>query len=641
MLHIIKKQWVVGLFFILVFNACDDYLDLVPDNIATIEHAFSMRSEAEKYLYTCYSYMPRDGNIALDPAIMGGDEMWSVIDPGQPQYSDEMFRIARGFQNANTPLANNYWIDLYQALRDCNIFLENVGKVPDLPVWERDKWTAEVTFLKAYYHFYLVRMYGPIPLVKENLPITASEEEVKVSRVPVDDCFEYIVELIDEALPGLDSIIANPTREMGRITKPIAAAWKAKVLVTAASPLFNGNTDQSTLKNHDGTLLFNTNDDPEKWERAMTACREAIDICHRVGMGLYEYKPEYQQYKLTDTTMVELSIRNVFCEKWNSEIIWANTQTGSSAMQTLQRLSTANLDPQYFSNSTLRSQLQPPLKIAEMFYTDNGVPIAEDKSRQGVNMYALRTAVEAEQLYVKNGYTTIELHFNREPRFYASLGFDGGIWYGQGKYDNKPDDLFYIACRRSGNQGKKGQQFGPFTGYYWKKCVHYQNVQSSVNGYNMQYYPWPIMRLADLYLLYAEAINEAEGPNGASQAELYQYIDAVRARAGLKGIVESWDTYANNSKYESQAGMRQIIQQERLIELALEGQRFWDLRRWKTATDQFSRAIEGWKVNESAPGKYYSVAPLYQQSFSTKDYFWPIMDSYIENNRNLVQNIGW
>jgi hypothetical protein len=156
----------------------------------------------------------------------------------------------------------------------------------------------------------------------------------------------------------------------------------------------------------------------------------------------------------------------------------------------------------------------------------------------------------------------------------------------------------------------------------------------------MEYYPWPIMRLADLYLLYAEAINEAEGPGGPRRNELFAHIDFVRERAGLQGVQQSWDTYTDNKKYENQNGMREIIRQERMIELALEGQRFWDIRRWKTAMEEFD-LVEGLRVYESDPEKYYQPAPLFKQTFSIRDYFWPIQDSYIENNPNLVQNIGW
>src|SRR5690606_17203661 len=108
---------------------------------------------------------------------------------------------------------------------------------------ERNRWIGEVKFLKAFYTYYLIKLYGPIPLMRENQPISASPEEVKRYREPVDDCFDYVVELLDEAIPVLPPIIVDMEGEAGRITAPIAASIKAKVLATAASPLFNGNPD--------------------------------------------------------------------------------------------------------------------------------------------------------------------------------------------------------------------------------------------------------------------------------------------------------------------------------------------------------------------------------------------------------------
>jgi hypothetical protein len=157
----------------------------------------------------------------------------------------------------------------------------------------------------------------------------------------------------------------------------------------------------------------------------------------------------------------------------------------------------------------------------------------------------------------------------------------------------------------------------------------------------MTFYPWPIIRLADLYLLYAEAINEAEGPNGANSSELFKYIDLVREAAGLEGVKYSWDNYTDSQKYNDQEGMRQIIRRERLIELSLEGQRFWDLRRWKKVTEEYAKGIKGYKINESDPAKFYQQVLLFDQKFAFRDYFWPIATSVIENNRNIVQNIGW
>jgi hypothetical protein len=307
-------------------------------------------------------------------------------------------------------------------------------------------------------------------------------------------------------------------------------------------------------------------------------------------------------------------------------------------------MSSPNLNvAQYPDNENLRSHCAPPLKIAEMYYTNHGVPIEEDKAWQSLNTFDLREGSADEKYYIRQGYTTIQLNFDREPRFYACLGFDGGVWYGQKTEVNNPNpnDLFWIACRIGGLHQKRGYGWGPFTGYYWKKSVNYQSTQNSSNGYSYTPYPWPVIRLADLYLLYAEAINETEGPNGANSVEMFKYIDSVRSRAGLKGVKYSWDEYADNKKYDNKLGMQEIIHRERLIELSLEGQRFWDIRRWKEAPAEYAKNIEGFKLTASKPEEYYQRILLAQQKFSIRDYFWPIQTSILDENPNLVQNIGW
>jgi hypothetical protein len=337
--------------------------------------------------------------------------------------------------------------------------------------------------------------------------------------------------------------------------------------------------------------------------------------------------------------MKELTVRAGFTEKWNSGIVWANSQTRFT-IQT-QQCASPNIDGRFPDTWNMYGIINPPLKIAEMYYTDRGIPIEEDKNWQGLDPFALRTGTDAEAYRIKKDYTTIQLHFNREPRFYASLGFDGGIWYGQRIYGNNPNEYLHVACRIGGSLQKRLTNVGPVTGYYWKKCVHFENVQTAQNSYSVTMYPWPHIRLADLYLLYAEAINEAEGPNGANSSEMFKYIDMVRDNAGLEGVRKSWDDYAISPKYNSKEGMQQIIRRERLIELSLEGQRFWDLRRWKTVPEEYGKGIRGFKINESDPARFYQPVLLFDQKFAIKDYFWPIQTGVIENNRNIVQNIGW
>jgi hypothetical protein len=633
---------------LLACSACNSYLDIVPDDgMPSLESAFSLRSVAIRYLSTCYGYLPQEGNLSRDYGFVTGDEVWPLyprMGTNRNRWNGELFDIARGLQNANNVIGND-WADIYKGIRVCNTLIERVGTVPDLPEWEKLQWIAEAKFLKAWYHFHLIRKWGPIPVIRENLSINAGVDEVRVSREPIDECFDYVIQLLNEAIPDLPLKVQSRD-ELGRITRPIAAAVKAKIAVFAASPLFNNNTDQATLANTDGTKLFKTDKTPAevkaRWDSAVIACREAIAVCREASMTLFRHRTTVS---LNDTILRQLDLRNIITEKWNDEIIWTNNSTLLSSVNNLQDLASPNLQAsQYPDMPWLFSDIQPPLKIAEMFYTDRGLPIENDRYWDTINPYDLRNGGDSERWYIRRDYTTLKLNFKREPRFYAWLGFDGGIWYGQKPDVNNPvpGDLFWVACRSQGAQRKIGADWGPVTGYYPKKLVHYQSRQTAMTSYDHVPYPWPMLRLADLFLLYAEAINESEGPNGAHGSEMFQYIDSVRSRASLPGVKKAWDEYSDApGKYNTQDEMREIIHRERLIELSFEGQRFWDLRRWKKVYAEYEKGIYGFKITANRPEEYYQKILLFEQSFGIKDYFWPFSIGILEQNPSMVQNLGW
>lgn len=634
------------MFLMTFFSSCKKYLDIVPDNIPTIDNAFTLRNEAEKYLFTCYSYLPKDGDPTYNIGYMAGDEVWIPYD--QREFGPSAWQIARGAQNAADPYSN-VWsarrggagsgdrYGLFTGIRNCNIFLENVKdptKVLDLRPDERERWIAEVQFLKAYYHFYLLRMYGPIPLIKNNVDVSASENEVRIKRVPFDECVSYIASLLDSSAAILPVIIGDRGSELGRITKPIALAVKAKVLLMAASPLFNGNSDYASFRDQDGTSFFSASYDANKWKLAADAAKAAIDGADAAGFQLYEFPAT--AFKLSDTTKRQMSIRNALTERWNSEHIWANPN--SLAAEGLQRNAMARISTN-IGVGTARQQLSVPIKIAEQFYTVNGVPINEDKTLNFNNKYSLRTAIRRERFHVKEGYVTARLNFDREPRFYADLGFDGGVWY---KYDSptSSDSATYVLEGKS-IQLAGANNYGWYneTGYFIKKVVDW-NMASTSSNISYRMYPWPQIRLADLYLMYAEALNETlSAPNEV----VYDYINRVRKRAGLLNVQTAWTNYSNNpTKYTLQTGMREIIQQERLIELAFEGTRYWDILRWKKATEMFNQNITGWSVSQGTDQEYYKVRTIYPQSFiAPRDYLWPIRTYDITVNPKLVQNPGW
>lgn len=619
------------------------FLDVVPDNIATIDNAFNSRNEAEKFLFTCYSFLPKEDHPDASPNFNAGDEFW-IYWPihDADRYTLEPYNIARGLQNKVT-VNLNHWEgsgnlvpSLWQGIRNCNILLENVDKVPDLDPYMKSRWRAEVMFLKAYYHWYLFRMYGPIPIVDVNLPISATTDEVRIKRQPVDSVVNYIVGLIDGATTGdhqdaLPTVISNEAIEQGRITRPAALAIKARVLVTAASPLFNGNSDFANFHDKEGVALFNTTPDPAKWGRAADACRIAIAACHDAKKELYRF--DGGVLAVDNATRTEMSIRNAVCEPWNSELIWGYTYSGAGdpalPSKLVQLYASPQLDPNNISLN-LRGQMAPTMKMAELFYTKNGVPIEEDKEWDYSSRFDLRTTTAADSM-MQNGYTTVGLHFDREPRFYADLAFDGAEFF-------MKNGIWPIQNKSGQTSGIKQSRLYSITGYYAKKLVNWNLIPYTGGFVAMELYPWPIMRLADLYLLYAEALNEL----GKSD-EALSYLDRIRDRAGLPTVQMAWSEHSKNpDKYTTQPGLRAIIRQERLIELAFEGSRFWDLRRWKQAVDELNDPIYGWNILGEDAATYNRRVLLFQQRFvGPRDYLWPISDNSLIVNPSLVQNPGW
>jgi hypothetical protein len=671
------------IFILLCLNAglatnCSDYLDIVPDNIVTEDDVFGSRLNAEKFLATCYGYLPSVVRPFHDPNWIASrsDEMWYYDnDWGQfPPlgYGDTPHGLAimHGGQNATNPYVN-YWDGdrsgkfLWKGIRECNLFLENVeaaNVVPDMREEERIWWIGEVKFLKAYFHFYLMHLYGPIPLIKTNPAISAPPEEVRVYREPIDDVVNYIVELMTEAEGHLsaansDQLVTGNVEYGGRITTSIAKAVKAKVLVWAASRLFNGNEFYTGFTDSRGIQLIPAGaPDLAKWQKAADACREAIEWTR-------QYHELYNDRimaappggAISDTTRLKYILRYAVTDPFNREIIWPSTHpttgfNGSGLQPNLKQMNLARESmptflPMATGGGNTCGSMGTTLNMAEQFYTRNGLPIEDDAEWQDFaggleSRYNTRLITDDgyHKYYLRRGMITSQLNFYREPRFYAYVGFDGGIWEGAGQIEA---DSYYV------NKSSTLLGSNVPTGYYMKKVV---KPESSFSPSGAAYtvvsdgYSFPYMRLSELYLLYAEALNESVAEGSAPPADVYTYVNLVRARAGLKSVEETWTQTIclRRNLHATNTGMREIIRRERTVELCFEGKRGEDVRRWREAHNEFSKPIRGWNgpYQPTSEG-YYRARDHYSRTFTLKDYLWPIKASNIDVNNNLVQNPGW
>ena len=643
----IKFLNVATILSLLVLNSCN-YLDVVPENdIETIETIFEKREQAEDWMKTCHVILTAPvTSVVTNPAFTGADEVVAgeYMRNRFPAYQG--FFIGDGLQMSQEPYGN-VWknTEYYAAIRYCNIFIENIGSVYNMQQDEKDIWTAEIKALKAHYYFELMRRYGPVVLVPENIDANANVTEMQLPRSPIDTCVNVIVRLLDEAIPVLPLFNQKEKSHSGYYCKEGAAALKAHTLLLAASPIFNGNKNYTNFVNKKGEKLFNAEYDPEKWKRAAEAADAAVEMCESQGYKLKTGEGNKATKLLNQMRDIEMSIWEPNYE--GEEAIFL---TGNANIMNSYVMFTLPLFPEGHSDryALLTGCVAPSMKMVEMFYTKNGLPLNVDKEWDYANRYKLGREVNNDyQNVVALNEDVLNLHLKREPRFYANVAADRCYWQ-RGPAANK--NMLVQAYR--------GEAFGihesfllysqpqNLCGYYVKKFSRseVQTYQYTSNTGSLGDCRWPMIRLAELYLIQAEAWNEyLSKPDD----KVYEPLNKVRRRAGIPDVEVAWKEFSTQpQKIESKEGMREIIQQENFVEFAFEGHRFWDLRRWKLAHLELNDKILGWNVLGENARTFYNnfegpVVVWDKTKFvAPRDYLFPIKaeEAMIAG---YVQNPGW
>ncbi|HCB89840.1 MAG TPA: RagB/SusD family nutrient uptake outer membrane protein [Porphyromonadaceae bacterium] len=649
---IIAISFIIGLS--LTFTRCD-FLDIVPDNTVEVGSLFENRDKALSALSTCYRYMPNYEKLH-ESMSLAGDEWVGRLDAevADARWNTRGEKLMRGWNNSNDPILN-YWsggggaTSLYQGIRVCNIFFENIENVPDITPAERADWIAQVKVLKAYYHFYLTRLYGPIVIADKNLEPFSAVEDVRQERQTVDSCFNYSLNLINEVLydangnPKAELAVERDVAYYGQIDQVNARAIKAQILLTRASPLFNGNSEYfSNFKNKEGNTYFPMQYDPEKWKQALDGIKEAIDYAEARGKKLYTFtgQPKFwdvDNFKESDIIQYAYNKRFSIVAPWNDELLWGYSgldyegQGGfahATNMRSIAEPTTAGFAWQW---------LGADYRMDELYYSRNGVPIEDDKTFEYDNRLEVTDVPDDSyhKGYMQSGEKTIKLHLNREPRFYAWLVVDRSVWR---THDMAND----VKMRYNEFPGGRGSQHT--TDFYWtgigvKKLVHPES--GTGHWARVVKFPYPILRLSDLYLMYAEAYNEYNGPS----PEAYTYLNKIRTTGGLKPIEEVWsdaNIVKTPGKHLTKEGLRDIIHRERIIELSFEGHKYFDVLRWKEADRYFLSPMKGWNTTGVDPAQFYVLMTLQPRVWQTpRDYLMPIPLSDINRNPNLIQNPGW
>ncbi len=489
-----------------------------------------------------------------------------------------------------------------------------------------DRYAGEAWFLIGYYHQCLLEYYGPVILVKRFIPIDAPEEEIFVPRTPYDDCVKFIADCYDKAAGLLPETVVPA--ELGMPTKMAALSYKARLLLYAASPLVNGNPDYVGFNNPDGTPLMNTTYDREKWKLAMDAAEAAIQLSEKTGQN--GGKQNYYLYTNIDSTLDEFEqgVKNyhgAFVDQlWNGEefIMAKGAETG---IQNIQRYGGPRSIAGVMSKGW-KTTCVPTMEAVEMYYTKNGLPLEDDPLTKDADLYR-----------VAPGDSTALLHRNREPRFYACIGFDRGTF----EIDGTTITLKLRGGELHGSTLKETDEYQSCTGYVCQKWISRTSYyDKSLNTYTYTRYAYPYLRLAELYLSYAEADFEY---NGSLSGKSLEYINRVRRRCGLPDFEDSW---ALAGGIPSGQKLRKVLHQERSIEFLFEGRRFHDLRRWKEAPEVMNKQPRSWNRDAKTQDDFYQVIQAAQGGRvrvfeSPKSYWLAIPLNQINKNPQLVQNPGY
>ncbi|WP_303917785.1 RagB/SusD family nutrient uptake outer membrane protein [Draconibacterium sediminis] len=654
-MKILKKIFAI-IYILSIIPSCTGYLDVVPDNTITLEDLFKKKEEAWDALAKVYNYMPRIEKTH-ETMWLAGDEYIGRLDYNDNAWDLRGIRVTRGLQTANDPLLGN-WSGtnggkrLYAGIRQANVFLNNIDNVPDMTEEEKADWKAQVKFLKAYYSFLLVRKYGPIIIADELISPDATKEELFQERSKVEDCFNYIITLMDEAIPNLTEKV--PSTLAGQVDQVVAKAMKARVMLFRASPFYNGNMEYfGDFMDKDGQPFFPLVYDKEKWKDAIDAIEDAIETCEANGIQLYHYDTQPYVFDREDYAENDENIQTIYdlrmaiTDPWNDELIWGYSNLDIYEQGEIGHASNMRLPDGYGGGITNTSGfswqwLAATYRMAERYYTKNGVPIEEDLTFELDKKWEITTtpgADDPEYTEMKGimqpGAETIKLYLNREPRFYANLAITGGYWRTHGVRINTK---MYAGSDGGFNSSQHTTDYFE-TGIGIKKFVHPES--KSGHWARTVKYPYPIIRLADLYLMKAEALNEYYD---APTQEVYDAINLVRERAGVPNVETVWSDASivkSVNKHTTKEGMRDIILAERGNELAFEGSRFWDMLRTKRAVMEFSNPIWGWDYRGTTGANFFNLEVKQSRRFTITDCLWPIDLNEMNTNSKLVQNPGW
>ncbi|NBB30859.1 RagB/SusD family nutrient uptake outer membrane protein [Cellulophaga sp. BC115SP] len=521
------------------------------------------------------------------------------------------------------------WDKMYLAIREANVALENLPTATFTNATLKDRLIGESYFLRAYYYQQLLRFYGGVPLISKSYGLN---EDYTVARSSYDDCVKFIVSDLDNAIKLLDGKPSTP----GRATKLSAMALKARVLLYAASDLHDGPTAKAkspvlaTYQNID-LLAYPSGDRAARWQAAKAAAKAVLDATTGYKMNL------------TAPVSAEEGKNNYNAIAMGGQSAVADPAAASELL--FQRTHTA-------------------LYTQEDNWPLGGIHYGINNGPNGYHNWAGNTPIQqlvddyemmdGTKFDWSNATHKAAPYENRDPRFYASVLYDGAPWKPRptdvsaldpanqiqtGYYDDGKGGLLNgIDTRESAVENWNGSR----THYYTRKFID-PNPALADNQSSAQVIPWPFIRYTEMALSYAEASLET-----GDEAEALKWINKIRFRSGMPAV---------NDKGTA---LRDRLRNERRIELSYEEHRYHDARRWMIAASTVGRGVKSIHVEAklksgmTAPAIYKYDKNRYNYSYSVEDntsnetrtwndkmYYRALSRNEVLRNTKLVQNPGY
>ncbi len=630
----------------------DEYLY----DMTNIDSVFANQDKLRTYVNGIASYLPDEDKLwtsSWSPFQGASDENFTSWD-------DDRHAGIKLMLNEITPFAANTYFNnyakWYRGIRKANTVIARLSETQGLTINAQRQYLGEMYFFKGYFMYLLIQQYGPAVIPPDNiLDLNGSAEEISQERGSYDDCVDYILknmELAKGYLPDTRESLADVYRP----TSGAALATMSRVLLTAASPMYNGNQSYAGWLRSDGKPFISQTRDNNKWGKAAAAAKRIIDLgtyelftwpkttdmdplAYNVPTANYPNGAggidPYRSYKYTFIGEIPANS--------NREIIWCTNVSPTAGDSPLWLSSPAQLAGGNGLNLT--QDLVDSYRMKDGFdINKSSVTFPYPGSSDAYQPIGAAKNVSDVQL-VSN---TAKMYNNREARFYATVAFNHSYWKGtsytgSGAYKNL--EVTYYSNGSAAPTVNLPNDFN-HTGYTCIKYNHHNDNMQQTAAIMPKVFP--IFRYAEILLNYAEALNEMTGSytdpvTGITVSrnieEIKSAVNRIRYRAGLPGL--------NAEELAGADNIRNAIKLERKIEFACEGRRYHDLRRWLDAPTAMSKPVVGMnvKATSSQREKFFTRTtlsePLTTRNWSFKMYFWPIPQDALNKNSKLVQNPSW